>query len=112
MDTQKKTLIEKNIDYEKTILPINEIPRYAVSFEKRGFIKLLRNPKNDTFLGAEIIAPDAGELIMPISMAIQYNISLSEFSSNLFPYLTAAEGLKLASLMFKKDISKLSCCAF
>jgi mercuric reductase len=108
----EKTLIEKNIDYEKTILPINEIPRYAVSFEKRGFIKLLRNPKNDTFLGAEIIAPDAGELIMPISMAIQYNISVSEFSSNLFPYLTAAEGLKLASLTFKKDISKLSCCAF
>jgi len=108
----EKSLIENNIKYEKIILPIREIPRFAVSFERRGFVKILRNPNNDTFLGAEIIAPDAGELIMPICLAIKYNISVSEFSSNLFPYLTAAEGLKLASLTFKKDISKLSCCAF
>ncbi len=27
------------------------------------------------------------------------------------PYLTMAEGLKLAVLTFDKDVSKLSCCA-
>ncbi|GIX41780.1 MAG: mercuric reductase [Leptospiraceae bacterium] len=105
-------LLKENRNYQKTILPIKEIPRFSVSYEEKGFIKLLRDPETDLFLGAEIICKDAGELIMLISFAIKYNITVEEFSKCLFPYLTAVEGLKLASLTFQKDVSKLSCCAF
>lgn len=108
----EKQLIEENHPYQKTILPIKEIPRFAVSYENKGFIKLLKNPLTDEFLGAEIIGKEAGELIMLISFAIQYHVTISEFSKNIFPYLTAIEGLKLASLTFEKDVSRLSCCAF
>ncbi len=105
-------LQKENIPYEKVILPVQEIPRFAVVYEHKGFIKLLRNPETDQFLGAEIIAKDAGEFIMLISFAMKYKISTREFSENIFPYLTGVEGLKLASLLYSKDIKKLSCCAF
>jgi len=32
-------------------------------------------------------------------------------TDTLAPYLTMAEGLKLAALTFNQDVSKLSCCA-
>lgn len=34
-----------------------------------------------------------------------------EIASMLYPYLTNAEGLKLAAQTFDKDVAKLSCCA-
>ncbi len=37
--------------------------------------------------------------------------NFEDLRSTLAPYLTMAEGLKLASLTFDKDVSILSCCA-
>ncbi|GAB4448611.1 MAG: hypothetical protein OHK0036_04300 [Bacteroidia bacterium] len=101
----------KNIPSEVSVLPIKEIPRYAVAMETRGFIKLIRYPENDRLLGARIVAPEGGELIMELSIAIKYGITVSELKNALHPYLTSSEGIKLAAITFGKDVSKLSCCA-
>ena len=43
-------------------------------------------------------------------LGVQYSPTTNG-STLLAPYLTMAEGLKLATLTFDKDVSKLSCCA-
>ena len=44
-------------------------------------------------------------------LAIRFGLTVHEVRETMFPYLTNAEGLKLAMIAFEKDVAKLSCCA-
>lgn len=102
---------KKNSPFEVSKIYLEDVPRYAAALDTRGFIKLIRNPETDKLLGARIVAPDAGEMIMELSMAIKYGITVTELKNSFHPYLTASEGIKLAAITFGKDVAKLSCCA-
>ncbi|MDQ7041341.1 MAG: mercury(II) reductase [Rhodothermus sp.] len=99
------------LDYEVSTLPLTEVPRALVGRDTRGFVKLLRNPGTDQLLGARIVAPEGGELLMELSLAMRYEIPISELARRFHPYLTWSEALKLAALGFSKDVRQLSCCA-
>ncbi len=101
----------QNIPFEVSKLELKYIPRAIAARDTRGFIKLIRNPETDKLIGARVIAPEGGELIHALSMAIKYGITVSELAESLYPYLTLGEGIKLAAITFGKDVSKLSCCA-
>ena len=62
-------------------------------------------------LGAHILAPDGGELVQTMVLAIKASMTTVELGNTIFPYLTGIEGLKLAAQTFDKDVSTLSCCA-
>lgn len=102
---------ERGIPYEATVMPLSEVPRSIAALDTRGFIKLIRNTETDHLLGARIVAPEGSELTMELSLAIKYNITVKELASALHPYLTLAEGVKLAAMSFTKDVKKMSCCA-
>ncbi len=99
------------IPYEISKVPLSEVPRALAARDTRGFIKLIRDKSNDHLIGARIVAAEGGELAMQASLAIKYNIPVQELADSFFPYLTLSEGIKLAAITFKKDISMLSCCA-
>ncbi|NOY49227.1 MAG: mercury(II) reductase [Chlorobi bacterium] len=103
--------IKMNIPFETSRIELKDIPRAIAANDTRGFIKLIRNKETDMLIGARIVAPEGGELIQQLSMAIKYGIAIKELSENLYPYLTLSEGIKLAAITFGKDVSKLSCCA-
>jgi mercuric reductase len=50
-------------------------------------------------------------MIMEPAMAVRFGLTIEDLASLLHPYLTLAEGIKLAALTFDKDVTKLSCCA-
>lgn len=79
--------------------------------DTRGFLKLIRNSETDKFLGARIVAPEGGELVMEIALAIRYGITVEEISKMMHPYLTLSEAVKLAAMSFSMDVKKMSCCA-
>jgi mercuric reductase len=101
----------KKIPYQISVLPLTEVPRSLAASDTRGFIKLIRNTETDQLIGARIVAPEGSELTMEISLAIKYGIKVKELVSTLHPYLTLSESIKLASIGFTSDITKLSCCA-
>ena len=107
----EKEAEEKNIPYETTVLPLTEVPRSKAALDTRGFIKLIRNPETDLLLGARIVASEGSELTMEAALAIRHSIKVKEIVSALHPYLTLAEGVKLAAMSFTTDIKKMSCCA-
>jgi mercuric reductase len=92
-------------------LSLNNVPRALANFDTRGFIKLVANADSGRLIGAQIVAPDAGEMIQTAVMAIRAQITVQELANTLFPYLTMVEGLKLCAQTFNKDVSQLSCCA-
>jgi len=107
----EKEAEEKDIPYQVTVFHLKDIPRSIVALDIRGFIKLIRNPENDLLLGARIVAPEGGELLMQLSLMIKYKIPLKEIIGMFHPYLTLSEGVKLAAMSFTTDVKKMSCCA-
>jgi mercuric reductase len=101
----------QNIPFEVSKLELKDVPRAIAANDMRGFIKLIRNTETDKLIGARVVAPEGGELIQQLSMAIKYGITVKELAESFYPYLTLSEGIKLAAITFGKDISKLSCCA-
>ncbi|MEX0983050.1 MAG: mercury(II) reductase [Bacteroidales bacterium] len=101
----------QNIPFEVSKLELKDVPRAIAANDTRGFIKLIRNTETDKLLGARVVAPEGGELIQQLSMAIKYGITVKDLADSFYPYLTLGEGIKLAAITFGKDVSKLSCCA-
>ena len=102
---------ERGYEVKVSSLEMQHVPRALAARDTRGLIKLVADAATDRLLGAHILAPEAGEMIQIAVMAIRFGITVSEMRSMMFPYLTNAEGLKLAALAFDKDVAMLSCCA-
>ncbi|MBS3777268.1 MAG: mercury(II) reductase [Bacteroidales bacterium] len=101
----------EDIPFEVSKLELKDVPRAIAANDTRGFIKLIRNTETDKLIGARVVAPEGGELIQQLSMAIKYGITVNDLANSLYPYLTLGEGIKLAAIIFAKDVSELSCCA-
>ncbi len=101
----------KGIDVSVSKLPLSYVPRALAAHETRGFIKLIADRRTNRLVGAHILATDAGEMIQEPTLAIKYGISVDDLAAAFHPYLTLAEGIKLAAQTFTRDVKKLSCCA-
>jgi len=99
------------IDADSRTLDLENVPRSLANFETEGFIKLVRDAQTDRIIGAQILAPEAGEMIQTVVLAIRNEMTVQELADQLFPYLTMVEGLKLCAQTFFKDVKQLSCCA-
>ncbi len=99
------------IETDSRTLTLDNVPRALANFDTRGFIKLVTEAGSGRLIGAQAVAPEAGELIQTAALAIRARMTAQELADQLFPYLTMVEGLKLAAQTFSKDVKQLSCCA-
>lgn len=94
-----------------SVLPLEAVPRALANHETTGVIKLVADRNTRKVLGVHVVAEQAGEIIYGATLAVKFGLTVDDLKETLAPYLTMAEGLKIAALAFDKDISKLSCCA-
>ena len=92
-------------------LDMAHVPRALVSYDTRGFVKLVAEAESGRLLGVHAIAPNAGEFMGEATLAVRFGLTARDLSGTLHPYLTWAESLKLAAQGFSTDVTKLSCCA-
>jgi mercuric reductase len=102
---------DQGIDTESRTLDLENVPRALANFDTRGFIKLVAEKGSGRLIGAQILAPEAGEMIQTAVLAIRNRMTVDELAGQLFPYLTMVEGLKLCAQTFSKNVEQLSCCA-
>ncbi len=93
------------------VLPLGAVPRALVNRDTRGLVKLIADAASGRLLGATIVADGAGDAIQAAVLAIRAGMTTSELAATFHPYLTIAEGLKLAAQSFTRDVERLSCCA-
>jgi mercuric reductase len=98
-------------DVAVSVLPLDAVPRALVNHDTRGLIKLVAEQASGRLLGASVVADGAGDVIQSAVLAIRHGITTDELAATFHPYLTMAEGIKLAAQGFSRDVSKLSCCA-
>jgi mercuric reductase len=96
---------------EETTLPVEYLPRAAVSYRRQGMVTLVAESGTDRLLGAQVVSPNAGDIIGEAVLAVRFGLTTRDLVSTLHAYLTWGEGLKLAAQTFTKDVAKLSCCA-
>ncbi|WP_371018972.1 mercury(II) reductase [Pseudalkalibacillus sp. JSM 102089] len=102
---------EQGYNVKSSILSLEAVPRALVNHETTGVFKLVMNEDNQQIIGAHVVAENAGDVIYAATLAVKFKLTAEDLQETMAPYLTMAEGLKLASLTFDKDVSKLSCCA-
>ncbi|WP_344783528.1 mercury(II) reductase [Microbacterium kribbense] len=94
-----------------SILPLEYVPRAIVNRDTRGFIKVVVDDDTGRILGITAVAKDAGELAAAGVFLLEGCKTHTDVASMWAPYLTMAEGIKLACQAFTSDPALLSCCA-
>jgi len=87
------------------------VPRAIVNRDTRGFIKVVADADTGQILGITAVTKDAGELAAAGVWILQAGMIIEQVAHSWAPYLTMAEGIRIAAQSFTTDVSKLSCCA-
>lgn len=92
-------------------LPLHALARANVNRDERGLFKLVAEEDSGRIVGVHILAENAGDVIYAGQLAVKLGLTIDDLVNTFGPYLTMAEGLKLAAQAFGTDVAKLSCCA-
>lgn len=93
------------------VLPLEHVPRAVVSRDTRGFVKVVADADNGKIIGISAVARDAGELAAAGVYLLAAGMTVEQVVTTWSPYLTMAEGIRLACQTYTTDVSKLPCCA-
>ncbi|MGU3431600.1 NAD(P)H-quinone dehydrogenase [Actinomycetes bacterium M1A6_2h] len=88
------------------MLPLNTNPRAKMSGLRRGFVKIFCRPATGVVIGGVVVAPTASELILPIAIAVQNNLSVSDLAQtfSVYPSLTGSITEAARQLMRHDDL--------
>ncbi len=103
--------VDAGIRCDCRVLPLEYVPRALVNRDTRGFIKVVADLGTDRIVGITAVAEAAGELAAAGVYMLQAQLTVHQVAHLWCPYLTMAEGIKIACQSFTTDVSKLSCCA-
>jgi pyruvate/2-oxoglutarate dehydrogenase complex dihydrolipoamide dehydrogenase (E3) component len=70
-----------------------DLDRAIVDGHDVGFVKVVTTPRGK-ILGATVVGSGAGELLMPLVLAMKRGMKLRQLSQVMYPYPTMAEGIK------------------
>ena len=73
-----------------------DLDRAIVDGRTRGFVKVMTRPKGK-ILGATVVGSGAGDLLMPLVIAMKHGLPLGKLSRIVYPYPTMVEGVKRAA---------------
>jgi len=104
-------LVRSGVACDCRVLPLEAVPRAIVNRDTRGLVKLVAEAATGRIRGVHAVADGAGEMITAGVYAIRSGITVEDLASTWAPYLTMSEALRLAAQSFRRDVTKLSCCA-
>jgi mercuric reductase len=102
---------DAGIRCECRVLPLEYVPRALVNRDTRGFIKIVADNNTGRIVGITAVGKEAGDLAAAGVYILEAGMTVEQVANLWSPYLTMAEGIKIAAQSFTTDVSKLSCCA-
>ena len=81
----KKVLVGK--------VPFAAIGRALTMGEAEGFVRLIADADSKTLLGAQIVGPDASNLISELALAIEMGATVEDIALTVHPHPTLPEGI-------------------
>lgn len=102
-----QTVIDNGEVPARTVmLPLNTNPRAKMSSLRRGFVKIFCRPATGVVIGGVVVAPIASELILPIALAVQNNLTVNDLANtfSIYPSLTGSVTEAARQLMRHDDL--------
>ncbi len=88
--------LRRDLHINKSLVPLSVVARSNVSDFNDGFVKLIAN-KRGVLIGATIMAPDAGESIHELALAIKHGLTTAEIANTPHAFLTWSEAIRVAA---------------
>jgi pyruvate/2-oxoglutarate dehydrogenase complex dihydrolipoamide dehydrogenase (E3) component len=83
-------------------LPMAQVDRAILDGDTQGFVRIHCRRGSDRILGATIVAPQAGDLLAPIVLAMKQRIGLGKIASVIHSYPTQAEAIRRLGDQYNK----------
>lgn len=93
---------EKSIPYRVFQQDFADVDRAILEGETEGFVKMVVADNSDKILGATIVAPNAGDMIGEVSLAMTNGIGLGTIANTIHPYPTQAEAIRKLGDQFNR----------
>ena len=90
----KSALEEQHVEFTRYAVKLGELDRGRAAGDVEDYAELLIRPRDGSILGATIVAESAGELIVPICVAMSNSLGLGELGKTVFPYPTRSEYMR------------------
>lgn len=94
--TEEEALPNMKVYY----LPFSKIDRAVCEGKTNGFITIVTKKWSSKILGATIVGPHAGELLMEIALAMKFNISLRKLNKVIHAYPIYSRGFRKISDLY------------
>ncbi len=107
----EKQAEEKGITCRCSTIPMELVPKALLANDTRGLIKMVIDAKTERILGVHILASLAAEMIHEGVFTVKYGMTIDDIIDTVHVFPTMTEAVKLVAQSFRKDISKMSCCA-
>jgi NAD(P)H dehydrogenase (quinone) len=87
-------------------LPLATNARAKMQGLNEGFVKIFCRPATGTVIGGVVVAPQASELILPITMAVQNGLSVAQLAQTftVYPSMTGSLTEAARQLMIHSDL--------
>ncbi|MGC8537798.1 MAG: mercury(II) reductase [Candidatus Micrarchaeia archaeon] len=92
------------------VLLMSSVPKASIIGDDRGLVKIVIDYKTHKILGVSILARNASDMISEATLAVKFGLTIDNIIDTIHPFPTLNEALKLASISFYSDVSKMSCC--
>ncbi|MCB1112623.1 MAG: mercuric reductase [Chlamydiales bacterium] len=81
-------------------VPFTKVDRALTTGRTEGFVKIVTKKWSSKILGATIVAPRAGEMLMEVSSAMHFGIPLRKLAALIHPYPTYSLAIRKAADMW------------
>ncbi len=87
---------KRDLAINKALAPLNIITRSNTSDYRDGFVKIITDKKG-VLVGATVVAPNAGEIIHELALAIKYGLTADQVASTPHAFLSWSEAVRVAA---------------
>ena len=93
---------ERGIEVDTFTQPMSGVDRAILEGETNGFVRIHVKKGTDKIVGATIVAPNAGDLIGEISLAMTNGLGLKQIGSAIHPYPTQGEAIRKTADLYNR----------
>ncbi len=102
---------EKGMSCRCHTVPLELVPKAQAIKNTKGAIKVVIDNDSQIIMGIHILAPQAADLIHEAVMIIKNRMTVDDVIDTLHIFPTLSEAIKLGAQSFRRDITRMSCCA-
>lgn len=88
--------LKRDLRVDVALAPLNIISRSNTSDFRDGFVKIIADKKGYV-LGATIVAPNAGDMIAELGLAVKYKLRATDLAATPHAFLTWGEAIRVAA---------------